>query len=102
MEDKKLSFWTEASYKIKTACVTFFLAKIIFFPAALMIFIPLNIGSLPFFRNVFFSLYCLLVFSTLFLCCWELLSDKSEDVPSEDKVMEWLNFYAERKQKNDQ
>tara|TARA_R100001463_G_scaffold124819_1_gene181990 strand:- start:5 stop:316 length:312 start_codon:yes stop_codon:yes gene_type:complete len=101
MEDNEHSFWRQASLKIKSACITFILAKIVFFPAALMIFIPYDTPAFSFLRNTFFSLYCLLVFSTLFLCCWEFLSQEEEDIPSEDKVLEWLSFYEEKRGKDE-
>ena len=99
MEDNKLSFWKQASLKIKIACITFLLAKVVFFPAGLLIFIPVDAGTLPLVRNIFFSLYCFLVVSTLVLCCWEFLSNKEEEIPSEEKVLEWLRIYEERQKK---
>ena len=102
MEQDRFSFWREASFKIKAAWITFGMAKIIFFPAALMIFIPIDSGSIPILRNTFFFLYCFLVICTLFLCCWEMLSDKKSEIPSEEEVKKWMNFYAERTKKNDQ
>jgi hypothetical protein len=95
MEENNISFWRQASLKIKTACLSFLLAKIIFVPAGLLIFIPLNTGSLPIMRIAFFSLYCFLVVATLVLCCWELLGNKKEEIPSEEKVTEWMKYYAE-------
>jgi len=96
LTDEDFSYWKSMSLKIKMGYVSFLLAKFIFIPAALLVFVPIQTGYVPLLRAALLALYGSLIIATVALCCWEMFGEDKKDIPPEHKVLEWMEYYSKK------